>query len=97
VFTLKELVEFTAELVGKKIRVVGLNDFLARTQAKVMGVLPGKPFTMDNYLSLQVDSLCASNDLEKLGIIAQDVQSIVPLYLADTAQRNRYMALRKVS
>jgi uncharacterized protein YbjT (DUF2867 family) len=97
VFTLRELVEYTAQVIGKPVRVIGLNDFLARAQARVMGALPGKPFSMDNYLSLQMDSLCQSNDLEKLGISATDVASVVPLYLGALAQRSRYMALRKVS
>ena len=96
VFTLGELVEYTARLVGRQVRVVGLNAFLSRIQGHVMGHLPGRPFSYDNYLSLQVDSKCEANDLERLGIKPQFVDSVVPLYLAVASLRNRYSRLRRV-
>jgi uncharacterized protein YbjT (DUF2867 family) len=81
IYSLKELVEYTAGLIGRKTTVVGLPDFAARLQARIFQLLPGKPFTMDNYLSLQVDSLCEHNALTELGIRPQSVQSLVPGYL----------------
>ncbi|MCK7576827.1 MAG: NAD-dependent epimerase/dehydratase family protein [Chromatiales bacterium] len=38
---------------------------------KSMGMLPVKIFTTDNYLSLQIDSVCGCNGLEALGITPQ--------------------------
>lgn len=96
-YTLGELVEYTAWLIGKRVKVVALNDFLSRMQARTLEVLPGKPFSYDNYLSMQVDSVCDSDGLQRLGIDAQDVESIVPLYLADAAQRSRYSQLRELT
>jgi NADH dehydrogenase len=97
VYTLAELVEYTAWLIGKRIKVVGLNDFLSRMQARTLEILPGKPFSYDNYLSMQVDSVCESDGLQRLGIIPQDVESIVPQYLADATQHSRYSQLRKLT
>ena len=81
VFLLRELVEYTGTRIGRRVRVLGLSDGLARLQAKVFQHLPGKPFTMDNYLSLQVDSVCAGNGLAELGIRPTDIDAVVPQYI----------------
>ena len=57
-YTLRELVEYTARAAGHERPVIDLPDWAARLQASVMGALPGKPFSRDNYLSLQTDSVC---------------------------------------
>jgi NADH dehydrogenase len=81
VFALRELVEYTGKCIGRKVRVVPLGDSLARLQAKVLERLPGKPFSMDNYLSLQVPSLCTRDGLRELGIAPTDIEAVVPGYL----------------
>jgi NADH dehydrogenase len=81
IFTLEQLVEYTARLIGRKTLVLGLNDFSARLQARIFQHLPGKPFTMDNYLSLQTDSVCGINALGDFGIKPTDIETIVPTYL----------------
>ena len=43
-------------VLGATFEIVGLPDGLARLQGKIMGALPIKIFSTDNYLSLQVDS-----------------------------------------
>jgi NADH dehydrogenase len=80
-FTLRELVEYTGERIGRRVRVIPLGDTLARLQGKVFQMLPGKPFSMDNYLSLQVDSVCNRDGLGALGLSATDVDAVVPAYL----------------
>jgi len=95
VSTFKELVENTAQMMGLKRLVVGLPDSLARLQAKIFGMLPVKIFTMDNYLSLQVDSVCACNGLEALGITPCSVEGIMGPYFGNQTQRQRYDALRQ--
>lgn len=80
-FTLRELVEYTGRRIGRKVKVIGLSDGLSRLQGRIFQYLPGKPFTFDNYLSLQVDSLCERNGLGELGIQSTDVDIVVPTYL----------------
>ncbi len=80
-FTLKELVEYTGARIGRKVRVIGLGDGLSRLQGRVLQYLPGRPFTLDNYLSLQVDSVCAEDGLGALGIRPTDIDAVVPGYL----------------
>lgn len=81
VYSLRALVEYTAELIGRKTVVIGIPDFAARLQAQVLQRLPGKPFTMDNYLSLQTDSVCTHNALAELDIEPRSVEALVPDYL----------------
>lgn len=60
VFTLGELVNLTAESLSKNRMVIGLPKIMAFSQAVFMEYfVPGKPFSIDNYNSLKVDSICA--------------------------------------
>lgn len=92
--TLQALVEYTASTARLRRRVVPLSDALSRLQARVLSHAPGKPFSYDNYLSLQTDSVCAENGLERLGITPTDIDTVVPLYLGGRGERHRYDQLR---
>ncbi len=81
-FSLRDLVAYTGQRIGRPIKIVGLNDRLSRLQARVFEQLPGKAFTMDNYRSLQIDSICRRDGLAELGIAATDIEVAVPRYLA---------------
>jgi len=81
IYSLEELVEYTAGVIDRKRVVMGLPDFGARLQARIFQLLPGKPFTMDNYLSLRTDSVCKHDGLAALGIEPQAVEALVPGYL----------------
>jgi len=78
VYTLRELVQMTARAIGQQRRILGLPDGLAKLQARVMERLPGKVFTMDNYRSLTVPSLCTSDGLDTLGIRPQALSVSLP-------------------
>ena len=80
-FTLRDILTYTGSHIGRKVRVIALSDRLARLQARIFEKLPGKPFSTDNYLSLQIDSLCREDGLDRLGIAATDVDAVVPGYL----------------
>jgi NADH dehydrogenase len=81
-FSLQELVEHTAHWTGQRCLLIGLNDRASRWQAKLFERLPGKPFTMDNYLSMQTPSVCGEHDgLLELGIHPTGIEIIVPTYL----------------
>lgn len=95
VYAFKDLVEDIARMLGLERRVIGLPDGLARLQARIFGMLPVKIFTTDNYLSLQVDSVCGCNGLEELGIAPHSVEGVMGRYFADQSPRRRYDALRR--
>ena len=63
IYTLQQLIELIAAAGGLKRRVVPLSPSMSRMQARILGFLPGKLLTMDNYYSLQVDSVCHEADL----------------------------------
>ena len=58
IYSLKELVEFTSTTLGRKHLVFKLPNPIAKLQAIFMELIPNKPFSLDNYQSLQVDSIC---------------------------------------
>lgn len=95
VYTLRQLVDFTASTLGLHRRVVGLGQGLSRLQAAVAGHLPGKPFTYDNLLSLQVDAVCNGRFPEIFGIEPSSIESLVPVYLRHVNQRNRFDEYRR--
>ena len=95
VYSLRELVEYTRDVLDLRCRVIGLGDALSRLQARALGMVPGKPFSMDNYHSLQKASTCSNNALPTLGIKPAPVTAVVPGYLAGRNSRGRYQSLRR--
>jgi NADH dehydrogenase len=58
VYTLRELVDYTAQLVGKRRRIIDLGTGgWAYLQAGVMWLLPNPPLSPDNLRSMEVDSV----------------------------------------
>jgi len=90
VFSLRELVEYTALTAGLKRKIVGLPDWASRLQARVMERVPGKPFSYDNYLSLQTDSVCA-DDCPRQGT---SIEAVVPHYLGEVDWAGRLQSRR---
>jgi NADH dehydrogenase len=94
-FSLRELLEFAATAAGLKRKIVGLPDGLSRLQGRVMDFVPGKPFSSDNYLSLQVDNTSVENCLWRFGIQPHSLESIVPGYLAGSRHHRHLDEYRK--
>jgi len=82
VLTLEEIVRLTARVAGLPCHILRLPDVLARVQGVVMGLLPGKPFSLDNFRSLTLDSVCRENGCAALGIAPRTMLAELPLYLA---------------
>jgi nucleoside-diphosphate-sugar epimerase len=81
-FTLHELVAYTAEVIGLHTYIVDLPNILARIQASILEHFPGKPFSIDNYNSLKVDSICGSGTR-----MPTSISSIVPWYIGGHNQQ----------
>lgn len=96
-YSLIELVRYTSHLLGLNGTVIGLNNLLSRLQARVLEWVPGKPFSRDNYLSLQVDSICTSDGFARMGITPRSIEAIVPGYLEYGSHRQCYFDYRKRS
>ena len=97
-YTLKQLVEYTAKNIGVRRRVIALGKIASLLQANVFEYFPGKPFSRDNYRSMQVDSVCKDNG-ETLktvfNITPTAIEAEVPRYLRDNSCRRRYDEFRQ--
>lgn len=81
VMTLEQVVRTTAAAAGLRCSIFRLPDFVAWLQAVVMNLLPGKPFSIDNYKSLTVDSVCREDGCARLGICPKPMLAVLPTYL----------------
>jgi hypothetical protein len=75
-------VRLTAQTAALPCHIVRLPDAIARLQGVVMGLLPGKPFSLDNFRSLTLDSVCRENGCAALGIRPRPMLAELPDYLA---------------
>ena len=81
VYTLKQIVEYVAFLRRRRVRVIALGTFLSWMQARFLQMVPGKPFSVDNYLSLKVDSVCHKGFPNVFGIKPVEMEEIAPTYV----------------
>jgi uncharacterized protein YbjT (DUF2867 family) len=94
-YTLKQLVEWTANTMGLKRRIIGLPKPLSATMALVMGLIPGKPFSMDNYRSLQTDNTTDIKGFAYFGITPRSIDTVVPDYLTGSVHQRRLQSFRR--
>ncbi|HLY53186.1 MAG TPA: complex I NDUFA9 subunit family protein [Steroidobacteraceae bacterium] len=97
VMTLAEIVRMTARVAGLRCTLVPLPDALARLQASVMGLLPGKPFSLDNFRSLTVDCVCREDGCARLGITPRHMLAQLPAWLGSDDKEAALAALRRSS
>lgn len=96
-YTLLQLMEFTIHMLKINRQIIELSDGLSKLQAKIMGKLPGKLFTYDNYLSLQVDSVCRSKLPEFINFKLHAIEEIVPAYLLNKSHCGRLVKYRDLA
>jgi len=92
VYTLLEIVEFIDRTIETGRRIIPLRDWQSRLQASVMEWVPGKPFSVDNLRSLEVDSICRTPCPLPFGIEPRSMEAVAPVYLSpasDTLNRIR--------
>ena len=94
-YSLKELVELTAVMAGLKRRVIGLSDAFSRLQGSLMDFVPGKPFSSDNYKSLQIDNTSVENSLWRFGIRPRCIENVVGEYLGESVHQKHLDRCRK--
>lgn len=82
-YSLQEIVTWLARQLDLKRRILPLNDVFSYTQAAILQFVPGKPFTLDNYRSLQVASVCKEGFPAIFGIIPSQIENVVPAYIHD--------------
>jgi NADH dehydrogenase len=95
VMTLREIVSLSARIARLPCHIVALPDVAARIQGLVMGLLPGKPFSLDNFRSLTVDCVCQEDGCARLGIRPQHMLAVLPTYLGDDDTETQLALLRR--
>lgn len=94
VYTLRELIEFVIFVLGKKRKIVGLNDKLSYYQAYALEKMPIKLMTRDNLASMEVDSVASGQFPSVFGINPTALEAVVPEYLANDTPRGAYDRFR---
>ena len=92
IYTLREIIELIAALLGKRRPIIGLGNRLSYLQAWFMEWLPVKLMTRDNYYSMQVDSVC--NCEFPFDFKPSSLESVVPDYLVGISPRGKYALFR---
>jgi NADH dehydrogenase len=97
VYTLQALVKYTADLIGVKRWIIPLGDKSSARIARLfeLKLIPGKPYSLDNYHSSKIDSVCGDNNhLSQLGITPHAIETIMPKYFAGVTPRELYSTFR---
>jgi NADH dehydrogenase len=83
VWRFRELLAYILKETGRRRRMMDVPMGLARLQARLMQLLPGKPLTRDQLLMLQTDNVVAPDmpGLQDLDVVPTPVELVVPLYL----------------
>jgi NADH dehydrogenase len=55
----------------------------------IMDWVPGKPFSRDNYLSLQTDNISTQNGFAYFGVYPLSIDLVVPDYLTGSSHQRR--------
>jgi uncharacterized protein YbjT (DUF2867 family) len=88
-FTLGEIVRQIRDTAGLRTPVISLHDSLGRLQSQVAGLLPGKPFSFDNFQSLRTDSVGKTDGYAALGIVPQPFTPWLPRLLGGSPLQRR--------
>ncbi len=97
VYSLKELVQYVADTLGVKRKIIGLGDSLSYLQAFFMELLPVKLMTRDNVRSMEVDSTSKAAFPAIFGFQPICLEAVVPQYLVDDTYRAKYQLFRGLS
>ena len=76
-------------MIDRRRLVIPLPDALGYLQAWAGEWLPGKPFSRDNFRSLELDSVARENGLAALGIVATPMELVMPALLGGNDRQRR--------
>lgn len=89
ILTLGDIVRAIRDAAGLHTTIIPLHDSLGRVQAQVAGLLPGKPFSPDNFRSLRTDSVGKVDGYAALGIVPQPFTPWLPRLIHGRARQRR--------
>lgn len=95
VLTLGEIVRAIRDTAGLRTPIVPLPDGLGRLQAQLAGLLPGTPFSLDNFRTLRTDSVGKTDGYAALGIVPQPFTPWLPALLHGSVRQRRLDRARR--
>lgn len=94
VYSLRELVDYTAALVGSKARVVALSEGWAYLQAGLMWLAPQPMLSPDNLRSMEVDSVAEGISRAPAAWAPTALEAVAPTYVALNTPKGKLSAFR---
>ena len=95
ILTLEQIVRMSAAVAELPCHMLRLPDVFGWLQAALLGLMPGKPFSLDNFRSLTVDSICTQNGFARLGISPRHLMAVLPFFLGPFTGPTELNAARK--
>jgi NADH dehydrogenase len=81
VYSLREFTSLIGAVIDVRPRILALSDGFSRLLAQLLERVPGKPFSMDNYRTLSVHSICEENGFKRLGLAPRSAGTVLPRFL----------------
>jgi NADH dehydrogenase len=99
VYTFRQLMALTLDMIGRDRKLLSLPWGLASLQAAMLELLPGAPLTRDQVTLLRTDNVVHEGALTlgDLGIAATAAEVILPTYLDRFRVGGRFSAIRRAS
>ena len=94
VYTLRELVEYTARLVGSNAKIIALSEGWAYLQAGLMWLAPKPLMSPDNLRSMQVDNICGAGCTLPRNWKPTALEAIAPTYIAHNTPKGKLDGFR---
>ena len=95
VYTLRELVDYTAQLCGSNARVIALSEGWAYLQAGLMWLAPNPLMSPDNLRSMQVDNVAEGGPTNApAGWSPTALEAIAPTYIAYNTPKGKLDSFR---
>lgn len=94
VYTLRELVNYTAELTRSHAKIIALPESLAYLQAGIMWLAPKPILSPDNLRSMEVDNVCKPGCNTFPAWHPNALEAIAPAYIAHNTPKGRLEGFR---
>ena len=93
-FELAQIVRMIAEAAGLRRAVLPLPGGLGWMQAVAAELIPGKPFSRDNFNSLKLDAVGSRDGFAELGITPRRFAAMLPVALGTWSRERRFEQAR---
>lgn len=87
---LVQMVRMIRDAAGLRRAVLPLPGGLGWLQAMVAEMIPGKPFSRDNFNSLKLDSVGTRDGFAELGIVPRRFAAMLPVLLGSYSRERRF-------